>query len=434
MGQNIFRGKYAPVVWMSIVAITISFLTRVALLISFRHSIDASLASLICSFPLGLLFDMIVAGFLIIPFVLQITFTNNFVYTKQGKWITIGVFILLLCVLFFTNIIPKDFNKDLYKGLVWYIVLRFVIFLFLLQCTPAFRTKWRTAILKVFYFLFVFVLLFNAVSEWFFWNEFSSRYNFIAVDYLVYTNEVLGNIKESYPVGWLIFIVLVVTAGVYFITRKYIQGSVIMPLSFPRRLLMAGLFLLVPLLAALCINPQIKNFSKNNYANELAGNGLYEFVQAFQNNELDFYKYYKTISDAKAFAIMRQQLSSPNAIFTGTDSFSIERAITYNDAEIKKNVVLISVESLSASFLGTFGNTQQLTPFLDSLAHNGMLFTNMYASGTRTVRGLEALALSIPPTPGQSLVKKICFRLAVYLKAKDTLLNIFMVVMVTSII
>ena len=40
----------------------------------------------------------------------------------------------------------------------------------------------------------------NAVSEWFFWSEFGVRYNFIAVDYLVYTNEVVGNIMESYPV------------------------------------------------------------------------------------------------------------------------------------------------------------------------------------------------------------------------------------------
>jgi hypothetical protein len=40
----------------------------------------------------------------------------------------------------------------------------------------------------------------NAISEYFFWNEFGVKYNFIAVNYLVYTNEVIGNIMESYPV------------------------------------------------------------------------------------------------------------------------------------------------------------------------------------------------------------------------------------------
>jgi hypothetical protein len=47
-------------------------------------------------------------------------------------------------------------------------------------------------------FLFVVLILQNAISEYFFWNEFESN-NFIAVNYLVYT-EVIGNIMESYPV------------------------------------------------------------------------------------------------------------------------------------------------------------------------------------------------------------------------------------------
>jgi phosphoglycerol transferase MdoB-like AlkP superfamily enzyme len=70
------------------------------------------------------------------------------------------------------------------------------------------------------------------------------------------------------------------------------------------------------------------------------------------------------------------------------------------------NVVLISVESLSADFLGTFGNTQHITPNLDSLAGHSLLFTNLYATGTRTVRGLEALSICTPPTPGQSIVRR----------------------------
>ena len=68
--------------------------------------------------------------------------------------------------------------------------------------------------------------------------------------------------------------------------------------------------------------------------------------------------------------------------------------------------MLVSVESLSAEFLGSFGNPRQLTPSLDALAKQGLLFTKLYATGTRTVRGLEALTLSVPPTPGHSIVKR----------------------------
>ena len=40
---------------------------------------------------------------------------------------------------------------------------------------------------------------FVGVAEFLFWDEFGVRFNFIAVDYLIYTVEVVGNIRESYP-------------------------------------------------------------------------------------------------------------------------------------------------------------------------------------------------------------------------------------------
>ncbi|MCP9752470.1 LTA synthase family protein [Ferruginibacter sp. HRS2-29] len=407
MDQSILqKHRFSPVAWLAIFAVSISFITRIILLFSFRKDIDAAAASLICSFPLGLLYDIVAGSFIILPFVLQLTFTSNFIYTKRGKWFAIAFFMAFLGILLFTNIIPKDFNKDLHKGLVYYVLLRFIIYLFLLTRSEAFRFKWRANVLKIFFFLVIFLLLFNAVSEWFFWNEFSSRYNFIAVDYLVYTNEVLGNIKESYPVYWLIGIVFLLSGVLFWFVRKPIQSSVTSPLYFGKRLLTGCILFLLPVLSVYFINPQWQYFSKNNYANELAGNGVYDFVLAFKNNELDYYRYYKTIDDRAAFGMVREQLGGNGIRFTSNQPFSIERQISYEAPETRMNVVLISVESLSASFMKSFGNKDGITPYLDSLADKGMLFTNLYASGTRTVRGLEALALSIPPTPGQSLVKR----------------------------
>ena len=69
--------------------------------------------------------------------------------------------------------------------------------------------------------------------------------------------------------------------------------------------------------------------------------------------------------------------------------------------------MLITVESLSASFFTQFGNTKQdITPNLDTIAQQSLFLTNFYATGTRTVRGMEALTLSLPPTPGYSIVKR----------------------------
>jgi phosphoglycerol transferase MdoB-like AlkP superfamily enzyme len=69
-------------------------------------------------------------------------------------------------------------------------------------------------------------------------------------------------------------------------------------------------------------------------------------------------------------------------------------------------VIVISVESLSASYMGTYGNQENLTPYLDKLAHESLVFDKLFATGTRTVRGLDALSIAIPPIPGQAIVHR----------------------------
>jgi hypothetical protein len=73
--------------------------------------------------------------------------------------------------------------------------------LVLLLLSPAkwFARRWYQRVLAGFYFVALYFLLFGGLAEWLFWDEFGARFNFIAVDYLIYTTEVIGNIRESYP-------------------------------------------------------------------------------------------------------------------------------------------------------------------------------------------------------------------------------------------
>jgi phosphoglycerol transferase MdoB-like AlkP superfamily enzyme len=110
--------------------------------------------------------------------------------------------------------------------------------------------------------------------------------------------------------------------------------------------------------------------------------------------------------DAEVFARMRNLLAYPDTKFTGNGD-EILRQITARDTLVSRpNVIMITIESFSADFMKRFGNTQGITPVLDSLAKQSVLFTNMYATGTRTVRGMEALTLAVPPTPGSSIVRR----------------------------
>lgn len=82
------------------------------------------------------------------------------------------------------------------------------------------RGRWPVAALSL---LLLYVLLFVAAAEWTFWDEFQARFNFIAVDYLVYTTEVIGNIRQSYPVGWILSGLALVGIAVFVLTRRWRQ-------------------------------------------------------------------------------------------------------------------------------------------------------------------------------------------------------------------
>lgn len=248
------------------------------------------------------------------------------------------------------------------------------------------------------------LLVFVAAAEFVFWNEFASRFNFIAVDYLVYTNEVIGNIRESYPMPLLLSAVALASLALAWLMRRWLRPALLAPApAFAGRALRTVLWLALPVAGISLLDASTKEFSQDAQANELAGNGVFDFFHAYQTNEIDYERYYRTLPDSTALAQVRQSLhigGSPQ------QSFDIRRQVAPAEPEQRWNVVLVSIESLSASYLGHFGNRLGITPNLDRMADEGLLFTQLYATGTRTVRGLEALTLSVPPTPGHSIVKR----------------------------
>jgi phosphoglycerol transferase MdoB-like AlkP superfamily enzyme len=237
-----------------------------------------------------------------------------------------------------------------------------------------------------------------AISEVVFWSEFGVRFNFIAVDYLVYTNEVIGNIFESYPMFWIILAMLLVSGGIcWLITRgKDVNQSGIS--SWKRW----GLTLAA--LAASCVisycwlHYGYRHFGGENlFATQIQENGCWDFLEAFASNELDYEQFYAMIPQSEAEAMKRQMCGqSEDGIQTVRDSLP----------PVEKNVVLITVESLSADFLTRYGSKDGITPYLDKLLEESLVFDNLYATGNRTVRGLEAVTLNIPPSSGESLVKR----------------------------
>lgn len=343
----IYRHRFGPVALTLTIVSTIGFLVRLFLLVMSWKSAEIHLLTIPGIFLIGFFYDLVVGLFFAVP-------------------------VLFYCWLM----------KD-----SWYV------------------KKFSRSVLFVLFTFYSLILIMIGVSEITFWVEFNVRFNFIAVDYLIYTTEVVGNIWESYNVPVILAGVALLSAIAVFLMRQYVFASQHTHMRFFKRTIWFLSILIVTAAGYFLVNNRIKNFSNNNFVNELAGNGTYEFGAAYWNNEIDYDKFYVVHDNKKNIAILKQMLNTPGVQFIN-DSLSVERKVKSDSPEKKMNLVLVSVESLSGDYLKRFGNEHNITPFLDSLSYEGLFFSNFYASGTRTVRGLEALSLAIPPTPGQSIVRR----------------------------
>jgi phosphoglycerol transferase MdoB-like AlkP superfamily enzyme len=327
---------------------------------------------------------------------LYFLFLSNSKYKKPYGYIILGALMLLF---FYILLIPNNIFKQ-YGGSIAEVALAFIglkiIFFALMLFLPSKRIKIRNSLYFITLFIYVLLIVFNAVSEYFFYNEFGLRYNFIAVDYLIYTNEVIGNIMESYPVVPLFLIIFAITSTItWFIYKKTKDELKDLP-NFKQKLVLLGSFILLVGISLVCLTFTTQIKSTNVFAEEIEANGFPKFYWAFTHNELDYFQFYPQINQKIAENNFLSQFAEP----------ALVRKVTPEQPELKKNVILISIESLSAEFMQHYGNDQKITPFLDSLADRSMMFTNLYATGNRTVRGLEALTLCIPPTAGESIIKR----------------------------
>ncbi len=273
----------------------------------------------------------------------------------------------------------------------------------------SFVKGWQRSLAHSAAFCILFILLFGALAEWVFWDEFAARLNFIAVDYLIYTREVIGNIRESYPLPWLISGLIVVTLMLHLaivrtgLPRRWFDAAA-EPLG--RRLATGALWLILPLFAGLLLHERMLPEFSNNFHRELAKNGIWSLVAAFRNNDLDYRRFYSTIEPEKAYALLHRELAQDGSVLVSRAGRDTLRLVDNGGDELMPNVIQITVESLSAVFLGGAEQGTSLTPNLDALVAKSLVFDNFYATGTRTDRGMEALALSLPPTPGRSLIKR----------------------------
>jgi phosphoglycerol transferase MdoB-like AlkP superfamily enzyme len=342
--------RYKLLTFFGLVFISLSFIIRIIFYVWSFDNIDFSFVNLLRIFLTGLFFDIGTISFFLLPYALYLL------------------------------IFPNKLNGKLLDRIITYIAFSLGLLIF----------------------------IFSFFAEITFWEEFKNRFNFIAVDYLIYSDEVIKNINESYPLPILVLSILIVVLLIIYFSHKkqYFKITFQAVISKKEKLISISILLIVSLFFTFFVNNKNAEWSNNRYENELSKTGIFSFFAAFRNNELSYTNFYLTQDINYSIAELKKNVIANNDSLISSDNYSLKRIVRNEKDEIKPNVIFICVESFSASFLTRYGSKLENTPFLDSLINESISFNNLYATGTRTIRGMEAITLSIPPSPGRSIVKR----------------------------
>ncbi|MGB1198560.1 MAG: LTA synthase family protein [Thalassotalea sp.] len=276
-----------------------------------------------------------------------------------------------------------------------------------------FHNSWLNRLNLVFILIFMGVLFFELATPAFI-NEYGLRPNRLFIEYLTYPNEVIKMLVN----GHLLTLIIVTTAlTLIFVFIKKLSQYIIKQghstRGIPPTARVTSFFILFVALF-LCargtlghrpINPALVYFSTDPLINSLTLNSIYSVSYAYKQmgNEKNSAKIYGKMPKEKIISIVQQQSKIPLRSFNTPHKPSLStRLPTYQGPT--KNLVIILEESLGAQFVSSLGGLN-LSPEIDKLSNEGWAFKRLFATGTRSVRGIEAVITGFPPTPARAVVK-----------------------------
>lgn len=266
--------------------------------------------------------------------------------------------------------------------------------------------------LHIYFLVFLFLFLLMELSTPDFVAQYDTRPNRLFLDYLIYPKEVMGTLLKSYLPS-LIFTTIFLAVAVYF---GYKKGK---KLFYPSAQNYKTKLILFPLVAFLLffgarssltskrpINASNAVFSTDQLTNCVGLNSFYTvaFAAYSLKNEDNAAKMYGKIDANEAYSRVKKYMTALPEDFTDADLPLLHNQNPDSLREKPYNLVIFLQESLGAEYVGSLGG-KPLTPNFDKLANEGLLFTNLYCTGTRSVRGIEAVVTGFLPSPSESVVK-----------------------------
>lgn len=278
----------------------------------------------------------------------------------------------------------------------------------LISLLPDSVLKHFKKLFNIYFIFFLFLFLLMELSTLDFINQYDTRPNRLFLDYLIYPKEVVGTLLKSYLPSLIITTILLGIA--LFFAFKH-GKKIFYPFdsTYKTKLLLFPLvafFLFFGARGSLTskrpINASNAIFCSDQMTNSLGLNSLYTVAFAAYSikNEGDVKKYGK-MDELEAYTRVKKYMDVTEFIPGEVPFLHLQKP---DAPQPKYNVVIFLQESLGAEYVGCL-NGLPLTPELDKLAKEGLLFTNLYCTGTRSVRGIEQVTAGFLPNPSESIVK-----------------------------
>ncbi len=291
----------------------------------------------------------------------------------------------------FANGIRMDFSMAGYLSIIPFALVAFSNFLK--------KSKLENYIFS-YTFVGVFFITLIIVIDLQVFNTWGYRLDATPLKYLKSPIEAWASVSSSPLVQLFIsFIVLLIIASyiVYRIITKNIDNwNHISHLPFMPLAIACLVFLVLPIRGSLGISPMNQStvyFSNNNFANIAAVNAPWNFMSSIVNGTFDKVNPYTYLP--------KETLTNAiNSLFQeeGKTEVLLEKK------EKPLNVILLVWESFTKKATLEVIDKQEVTPNFNRLKQEGVYFSEIYASGDRTDKGLPAILSAYPAQPIASII------------------------------
>ncbi len=278
-----------------------------------------------------------------------------------------------------------------------------IVQLFFLLLSFLFQTRLTDIFLRIYHLVVITLLTIIQTGDVIVYHFLKSLLNWRVLSYLAEPGEAVASVTWQQAVLIVFSFSILLIAEIYFFKKYFsektqqekksgVLSKVFVTLSLPVILFisMRGGIQKLP------INESSVYYSSNQLLNFSAVNGAWHLTHNI---------YGAGIASENSFVFMDKKISDEevNQLFKCTQQDSFPHILKTNNP----NVVIIILESFTADIIEALGGEKDLTPNFNSLVKEGVLFTNIYASGTRTDQGIVSVLSGFPSTPNFSIMRNV---------------------------